>query len=136
MELLRMPLRPHLVRRDIPLQHTQRRRQIHPLLRLDVHLATQRRSQFQLHPAERLFVAVCLRGHADRARERKGVGGMAAFCGIAVGVVEVELVEDPVEVGGVGVGCCAAAAGLDLGLILGRRGGRRARLVLASGRSL
>jgi hypothetical protein len=46
------------------------------------------------------------------------------------------LVEDPVEVGGVGVSCCAAAAGLDLELTLGRRGGRGGRLVLASGRSL
>jgi hypothetical protein len=45
------------------------------------------------------------------------------------------LVEDPVEVGGVGVSCCAAA-GLDLGLTLGRRGGRGGWLVLASGRSL
>jgi hypothetical protein len=47
------------------------------------------------------------------------------------------LVEDSVEVGGVGVSCCAAAAaGLDLGLILGRRGGRGGWLVLASGRGL
>ena len=131
-----MPLRPHLVGRDIALQHAQRRRQIHSLLRLHVHLATQRRPQFQLYPAERVFIAVCLRGHADRARERKGVGGLAAFCGIAVGVVEVELVENPVEVCGVGVGCCAAAAGLDLGLFLGRRGGRGCWLVLASGSGL
>ncbi|EAU34855.1 conserved hypothetical protein [Aspergillus terreus NIH2624] len=82
------------------------------LLRLDVHLAAQRRAQLQLNPPHGRAVVVRAGGHADGAAERErvaehalpraaGVAGLLRCgrlrgCG---GVADVELAEDLVEVG-------------------------------------
>lgn len=105
----------HLILTNSRAQRPQRRRQIHPALRLNRHLSSQRRAQLQIDLAQGCSrpQAVCFSGETYRAREGQavveGAGGaagcscrIAAGCGGGggVGVVEVELVEDLVEVGG------------------------------------
>lgn len=97
MELL-PPLRlQNLVLHTRSIQRPHRRLKIIPLLRLNVHLTAQTRTELQFHPADRLPVVVCFGGGADVAGQRRG--GVWVVCGGgSLLAAEIEIVEDGFEI--------------------------------------